>query len=91
MLTGVRSIRGRSLRGARRLDLLPVRQKQQARQESQQNSAPVPFHKFVDMIRTQLGTLKEKGGEEVAFRVALKDGKVAFTARAIRGKLKSEE
>jgi len=63
----------------------------QARQESQQNSAPVPFHKFVDMVRKQLGTLKEKGGEEVAFRVALKDGKVAFTARAMRGKLKSEE
>lgn len=63
----------------------------QARQESQQTSAPVPFHKFVDMVRKQLGTLKEKGGEEVAFRVALKDGKVAFTARAMRGKLKSEE
>ena len=63
----------------------------QARQESQQNSAPVPFHRFVDMVRKQLGTLKEKGGEEVAFRVALKDGKVAFTARAMRGKLKSEE
>ena len=63
----------------------------QARQESQQNSAPVPFHKFVDMVRKQLGTPKEKGGEEVAFRVALKDGKVAFTARAMRGKLKSEE
>jgi hypothetical protein len=63
----------------------------QARQESQQDAAPVPFHKFVDMVRTQLGTLKQKGGEEVAFRVALKDGKVSFTARAMRGAPKSEE
>ena len=63
----------------------------QARQESQQKAAPVPFHKFVDMVRKQVGTLKEKGSEEVAFRVALKDGKVVFTARAMRGTLKSED
>jgi len=29
--------------------------------------------------------LKEKGSPEVAFRVAVKDGKVNFTARALRG------
>jgi hypothetical protein len=63
----------------------------QARQQSQQDATPVPFHKFVDMVRKQLDTLKQKGGEEVAFRVALKDGKVVFTARAMRGAPKSEE
>jgi len=63
----------------------------QARQESQQKAASVPFHKFVDMVRKQVGTLKEKGSKEVAFRVALKDGKVVFTARAMRGTLKSED
>ena len=45
----------------------------------------IPFHKFADLIKTQVRTFKEKGSEEVAFRVAVKDGKVAFTARAMRG------
>jgi hypothetical protein len=31
-------------------------------------------------------SLKEKGSPEVAFRVAVKDGKVAFTARGLKGK-----
>jgi len=45
----------------------------------------VPFHKFADLIKTQVAGLKEKGSPEVAFRVAVKDGKVSFTARALRG------
>jgi hypothetical protein len=49
----------------------------------------VPFHKFADLIKTQVLGLKEKGSREVAFRVAVKDGKVNFTARAMRGE-KSE-
>jgi hypothetical protein len=51
----------------------------------------VPFHKFVDLVREQIGTLAQKGTEEVAFRVAMKDGKVAFTARALRGIAPSDE
>ena len=47
----------------------------------------VPFHKFADLIKTQVAGLKEKGSPEVAFRVAVKDGKVSFTARALRGTL----
>ena len=46
---------------------------------------PVPFHKFADLIKTQVAGLKEKGSPEVAFRVAVKDGKVNFTARALKG------
>jgi hypothetical protein len=45
----------------------------------------VPFHKFAELVKQQVHKLKEKGGEEVAFRVAMKDGKVAFTARALKG------
>jgi hypothetical protein len=45
----------------------------------------VPFHKFADLIKTQVAGLKEKGSPEVAFRVAVKDGKVNFTARGLRG------
>lgn len=45
----------------------------------------IPFHKFADLIKTQVGALKQKGSAEVAFRVAVKHGKVAFTARAMKG------
>ena len=46
---------------------------------------PVPFHKFADLIKTQVATLKEGGSPEVAFRVAVKNGRVEFTARALKG------
>jgi hypothetical protein len=45
----------------------------------------IPFHKFADLIKTQVTQMKEKGTPEVAFRVAMKDGKVAVTARALKG------
>ncbi len=51
----------------------------------QSGEEPVPFHKFADLIKAQVSGLKEKGSPEVAFRVALKDGKVIFTARAMKG------
>ena len=35
--------------------------------------------------------MKEKGSPEVAFRVAMKDGKVAFTARAMKGQADKNE
>jgi hypothetical protein len=53
-----------------------------ARRQLGQNA--IPFQKFADLIRTQVGSLKEKGGAEVAFRVAMKDGKVSLTARALK-------
>ena len=61
----------------------------EARRETGQQG--IPFDKFAELVQKQVGTLREKGGEEVAFRVALKDGKVAFTARAMRGSGKSDE
>ena len=54
-----------------------------ARRETGQDA--IPFHKFAELIKTQVSSLKDKGSREVAFRVAMKDGKVAFTARAMRG------
>ena len=42
------------------------------------------FNKFADLITKQVGSLRGQGSSEVAFRVALKDGKVAFTARAMK-------
>jgi hypothetical protein len=44
----------------------------------------VAFDKFEKLVSTQVRALKEKGGTDVAFRVAIKDGKVALTARALR-------
>jgi hypothetical protein len=46
----------------------------------------VPFHRFAELVRAQVNKLKSEGGREVAFRVALKDGKVNFTARALKGR-----
>ena len=51
----------------------------------------IPFHKFADLIKTQVGTFKKKGTPEVAFRVAVKHGKVAFTARAMKGAKDEDE
>jgi hypothetical protein len=51
----------------------------------------IPFHKFADLIKTQVGSLKQKGTAEVAFRVSVKGGKVAFTARAMTGTADDKE
>jgi hypothetical protein len=45
----------------------------------------VPFHKFTDLVKSQVQKLKESGTGEVAFRVTVKDGKVNFTARGLKG------
>lgn len=55
-----------------------------ARREAGQE--PVPFHRFAELIRTQVTAMQGRGSTEVAFRVAMKDGKVSFTARAMRGR-----
>jgi hypothetical protein len=44
-----------------------------------------PFHKFADLVKSQVNKLKKAGTAEVAFRVAVKDGKVNFTARGLKG------
>jgi len=45
----------------------------------------VPFHRFADLVRTQVKKLRQTGSSEVAFRVAVKNGKVVFTAKALKG------
>lgn len=45
----------------------------------------VPFHKFAALVKNQVSKLRESGSEEVAFRVAVKDGRVAFTVRGVKG------
>jgi hypothetical protein len=55
----------------------------EARREAGEEA--VPFHKFADLVKDQVKKLKEKGNPEVAFRIAVKDGKVNFTARGMKG------
>jgi len=44
----------------------------------------VPFHKFAALVKNQVTKLRDAGNAQVAFRVAVKDGKVAFTARGVK-------
>ena len=44
----------------------------------------VPFHKFAALVKNQVTKLRDEGNPEVAFRVAVKDGKVAFTVRPMK-------
>src|SRR3954463_2922876 len=41
----------------------------------------VPFHRFAALVKDQVTKLQASGTSEVAFRVAVVDGKVNFTAR----------
>ena len=45
----------------------------------------IPFHKFAQLIKEQVAELRKSGAPEVAFSVAVKDGKVNFTARGLKG------
>jgi hypothetical protein len=45
----------------------------------------VPFHRFAALIKDQVAKLRDSGSPEVAFRVAMKEGKVNFTVRGLRG------
>jgi hypothetical protein len=55
----------------------------EARRESGLDA--VPFHKFAELVKNQVTKLRGGAGSQVAFRVMVKDGKVSFTARALKG------
>jgi hypothetical protein len=46
---------------------------------------PFPFHRFQQIVKGQVTKLQQGGSKDVAFRVAVKDGKVAFTAKGVKG------
>jgi hypothetical protein len=50
----------------------------------------VPFHRFAALVKDQVGRAREGGAHEVAFRVAMVDGKVNFTVRPKKGGMESE-
>jgi hypothetical protein len=51
----------------------------------------VPFHKFTELVKDQVRRLKQKGSPEVAFRISVKDGKVNFTARGLKGTTQDDD
>ena len=55
----------------------------EARQET--GADVVPFHKFAELVKNQVEKMQPTGRGEVAFRVAVKDGKVNLTARVMKG------
>jgi hypothetical protein len=55
----------------------------EARRETGEDK--IPFNKFAELVKTQVAQLRKRGTAEVAFRVAVKGGKVAFTARVSKG------
>jgi hypothetical protein len=55
----------------------------EARRES--GGEVVPFHRFTALVNDQVAKFKGSGSSEVAFRVAVNDGKVTFTARGLKG------
>jgi len=60
----------------------------EARRQTGQDA--IPFHKFAELIKTQVNAMQAKGNAGVAFRVAMKEGKVALTARAMKGAKEDE-
>jgi hypothetical protein len=55
----------------------------EARRELGQDS--VPFERFSEIVRQQVHKMAAADASEVAFRVAVKDGKVNLTAKKLRG------
>jgi hypothetical protein len=45
----------------------------------------VPFHRFAALVKDQVAKVQSTGVPEVAFRVAVIDGKVNFTVRGAKG------
>ena len=45
----------------------------------------VPFHRFAALVKDQVTRLRGDGAAQVAFRVAVVEGKVNFTARTVKG------
>ena len=45
----------------------------------------MPFHQFAELVKTQVSSLKGKGNDEIALRVAVRDGKLALTVKGVKG------
>jgi hypothetical protein len=50
----------------------------------------VPYERFADLVSDQVRTLTRSASADVAFRVAVKDGRVSLTARTLKGAREDE-
>ena len=57
----------------------------EARREAGEDQ--VPFHKFAEVVKGQVKKLRDSGSAEVAFRVAVKNGKVALYSEGAEGRV----
>jgi hypothetical protein len=55
---------------------------QMAQARKQAGEKPVPYERFTELVQAQVKK-HGSGGRDVAFRVAVKDGKVTLTAKAV--------
>jgi hypothetical protein len=69
----------------RQMDRLQDLYESLAEARRQTGQEAVPFHKFAEIVKSQVDKLRQSGSQEVAFRVMVKEGKVSFTARALKG------
>lgn len=44
-----------------------------------------PFHRFAELVKNQITEMQQGGTREVAFRVAIAEGRLTFTARGLAG------
>mgnify|MGYP001590895018 FL=1 len=52
---------------------------------SELGASQPPFHRFAELVKNQISEMQKDGTREVAFRVAIADGRLAFTARGLLG------
>jgi hypothetical protein len=52
---------------------------------------PFPFHRFAQIVKGQVTKLQQAGNREVAFRISVKEGRVAFTARGVKDSTQDSE
>ncbi|HYM25428.1 MAG TPA: MXAN_5187 C-terminal domain-containing protein, partial [Vicinamibacterales bacterium] len=72
----------------REIDKLTALYESLTEARAQLGEEQVPFHKFAELVKNQVKKLKDGGSEAVAFRIAVKNGKVNFTARGTKGNAK---
>ena len=70
---------------AKEADKLAALYKSVAEARREVGDEPVSFDKFASLIKSQVEKLGKSTGAGVSFQVAVKEGKVSFTARALKG------
>jgi hypothetical protein len=66
------------------MDKLHVLYDRLVQERKDAGQAAMPFHKFAELVKTQVSSMKDQGNEEVALRVAVRSGKLALTARKVK-------